>query len=164
MIALAILPFLPIFNPVIQIIRTDSANKDFIYLVKFLDAYLAEKDGDEHSFYAQYNKLDALNHVVLVYENKISLGCGAFKEYNSTSVEVKRMYTIPESRGKGIASKVLTELENWAKELGFLKIVLETGKRQVEAVSFYQKSGYGLIPNYGQYEGMENSLCFEKEL
>lgn len=147
-----------------QIIRTNSTNKDFIYLVKFLDAYLAEKDGDEHSFYAQYNKLDALNHVVLVYENDIALGCGAIKEYNSTSMEVKRMYTLPESRGKGIASKVLTELENWAQELGFLKIVLETGKRQVEAVSLYKKSGYELIDNYGQYEGMGNSLCFEKVL
>lgn len=148
----------------LKIIRTDSSNTDFIYLVKFLDAYLAEKDGDEHSFYAQYNKLDALKHVAVVYENDIALGCGAMKEYNSTTMEVKRMYTLPESRGKGIASKILSELENWAQELGCQKIVLETGKRQPEAVSLYKKSGYELIDNYGQYKGMENSLCFEKGL
>ena len=74
------------------------------------------------------------------------------------------MYTVPESRGKGIATKVLIELENWASELGYEKCILETGKRQPEAIRLYTKNGYKLIPNYGQYVDMDNSVCFEKYL
>jgi GNAT superfamily N-acetyltransferase len=74
------------------------------------------------------------------------------------------MFVSPGSRNKGIASKILSELENWASELSYTKCVLETGKRQPEAVGLYKKNGYKLIPNYGQYTGVENSVCFEKEL
>jgi len=148
----------------IKIIRADSDNQDFIELVKYLDAYLAEKDGDEHSFYSQFNKIDKMRHVVVAYENDKPVGCGAIKEYSSNTMEIKRMYTLPENRGKGIASKVLTELEIWTAELSYEKCVLETGKRQPEAIELYKKNGYKLIPNYGQYAGIENSLCFEKEI
>ena len=79
-------------------------------------------------------------------------------------MEVKRMYTIPASRGKGVAGKVLTELEKWATELSYKKCVLETGKRQPEAIELYKKNGYKLISNYGQYAGIENSVYFEKEM
>jgi putative acetyltransferase len=148
----------------ITTIRTDSDNPDFIQLVRHLDADLAEKDGAEHSFYAQFNKIDKIRHVVVAYENGISMGCGAIKEFTPGIMEVKRMYTVPESRGKGIATIVLAELERWAAELSNGKCVLETGKKQPDAISLYQKNGYKLIPNYGQYEGRDNSLCFEKEI
>ncbi len=147
-----------------RLVRTDSSNVDFIHLVKFLDSYLAEKDGDEHSFYHQYNHIDKLKWVVVVYDDDTPVGCGSIKEYSPLSVEVKRMYTTPQYRGKGIASMVLEELEDWAIELGYNTSVLETGKRQTEAVEFYKKHGYIITPNYGQYTGMDNSLCFEKKL
>ena len=79
-------------------------------------------------------------------------------------MEVKRMYTLPEFRGQGYAAKILLELENWAKELGYKSCVLETGKRQPEAIQLYKKNGYRIIPNYGQYKGIKNSICFEKIL
>ena len=148
----------------IKIIRTDSDNKDFIELVKYLDADLAVKDGDQHSFYNQFNKIDKIKYVVIVYENDKAAGCGAIKEYAPGIVEIKRMYTSPESRGKGIATKVLNELEIWATELSYKKCILETGKKQPEAIGLYKKNGYKLISNYGQYAGIENSLCFEKEM
>jgi len=144
--------------------RTSSNNPDFTALVKQLDAYLAEKDGSEHAFYAQYNKVDAIKHVIVAYEDEGPVSCGAIKEFSSNAMEVKRMYTAPLGRQKGVASKVLSELEKWASELGYEKCVLETGKRQVEAIAFYKKSGYEIIPNYGQYIGIENSVCFEKSL
>lgn len=147
-----------------KLIRTNSDNSNFVELVKQLDADLAVRDGDEHSFYAQYNKIDKIKYVVVAYENELAVGCGAIKEFDSDSVEVKRMYTLPEMRGKGIASKILTELEKWAIELNYKKCVLETGKRQPEAISCYSKNGYQIIPNYGQYAGKENSVCFEKQL
>jgi GNAT superfamily N-acetyltransferase len=149
---------------VIKITRTDSDNQDFIELVKYLDADLAERDGNDHSFYAQFNRIDKIKYVVVAYENGKPMGCGAIKEYTSNTMEIKRMYTWPGSRGKGIATKVLTELETWATELSCEKCILETGKRQPEAIELYKKNGYKLISNYGQYAEIENSLCFEKEM
>ena len=148
----------------IRLIRTDSDSDDFIELVKLLDAELAILDGDEHVFYAQLNKTDKIKHVIVAYENDKPISCGAIREYSPAIMEVKRMYTIPESRGKGIATKVLNELEKWAFELFYQKCILETGKRQPDAIWLYQKNGYKSIPNYGKYVVMENSVCFEKEI
>ncbi len=148
----------------IELIRTDSDNPDFIDLVRQLDAYLAVTDGDDHSFYSQYNKLDKIRHVVLAYDGETPVGCGAIKAFAADTMEVKRMYVSPEGRNKGIATKLLAELENWAAELSSKRCILETGKRQREAVELYKKNNYQIIPNYGQYAGVENSVCFEKIL
>ncbi|HSR17647.1 MAG TPA: GNAT family N-acetyltransferase, partial [Ignavibacteriaceae bacterium] len=91
----------------IKISRTDSTHPDFINLVKYLDAELAERDGKEHPFYAQYNKIDKIKYAVVAYENDEPVACGAIKEYSPDTMEVKRMYTLPESRGKGIATSIL---------------------------------------------------------
>jgi len=146
----------------IKTIRTDSEDHDFIELITELDADLAIRDGNEHAFYAQFNKIDKIRYVVIAYENDHPVGCGAIKEYNPNTMEIKRMYTSPGHRGKGVATNILTELERWATQLSFRKCILETGIKQPEAIGLYQKAGYQLIPNYGQYMGIENSVCFEK--
>nr|WP_321248369.1 GNAT family N-acetyltransferase [uncultured Psychroserpens sp.] len=146
----------------IKIIRTDSKNEDFSNLVKELDAYLKTTDGDEHAFYNQFNNIDVLSNVIIAYDDQKAVGCGAFKAFEDSSVEIKRMYTQPEMRGTGIASEILKALEIWASELNYKACVLETGIRQKEAVSFYKKCNYQIINNYGQYANMENSLCFKK--
>ena len=148
----------------IQLHRTDSNHKDFIALVKQLDTDLAKRDGEDHAFYAQFNKIDLIKYVIIAYKNKQAVGCGAIKEYETFTVEVKRMYTLPASRGMGIAGKVLNELENWAAELNYSRCILETGIRQPEAIALYRKSGYCSIPNYGQYAEVTDSRCFEKIL
>ena len=148
----------------LQIIRTNSDNADFTELVNQLDAYLRVVDGDDHAFYAQYNKTGTLNYVVMAYENDLAVGCGALREFNNDAIEIKRMYIIPEKRNRGIAKAILLELETWAHELGFNKCILETEKVQADAVALYSKSGYNVIANYGQYEKIETSICFEKEL
>lgn len=148
----------------IEFIRTHSDHPDFILLVKQLDQYLAEIDGDEHAFYAQYNKIDKIQHVIIACDNNQPVGCGAIKEYVTDTMEIKRMYTLPEKRGRGIATIILHELEKWAIELSYSKCILETGNRQQDAIALYQKNGYMQIPNYGQYAGVENSVCFEKNL
>lgn len=146
------------------ITRTDSQNPDFTGLVKKLDVGLAITDGDDHAFYNQFNKIDRIKYVILVYESGIAVGCGALKEYNSDTMEIKRMFVDQESREKGIASGILVELEIWAKELSYKRCILETGIRQTEAIGLYKKNGFSLISNYGQYAGLEGSLCFEKAL
>jgi putative acetyltransferase len=148
----------------INLLRTDSQNNDFIYLVRRLDAYLAEVDGEEHAFYNQHNKIDKLSHVVVAYEDDKPIGCGAIRDYAPGIIEVKRMYTLEGHRGKGVATKILHELEKWAIEMFCNKCVLETGKRQPDAVELYKKRGYTVIPSYGQYVNIENSICFQKEL
>jgi putative acetyltransferase len=143
-------------------IRTDSDNADFRKLVAELDADLKIRDGEDNAFYAQFNKIAKIKYAIVAYEDKIPVGCGAVKEYSEDTMEVKRMYVLPDYRGKGIAAKILTELEIWAKELGHTRCILETGKRQPEAIALYNKSGYKIIPNYGQYGNVGNSVCFEK--
>ncbi|MBS1664025.1 MAG: GNAT family N-acetyltransferase [Bacteroidetes bacterium] len=148
----------------LSILRTNSENPDFQELVRALDKYLAFLDGDEHAFYAQFNKTAMLPEVVVAYEDGMPVGCGAIRAFSPEAMEVKRMYVLPELRGKGIATAVLCELEAWSRELGYEKCVLETGKRQPEAIGLYKKNGYSDTPNYGQYIGVENSVCFEKKL
>ena len=148
----------------IKLVRTNSKNADFIHLVKQLDASLKITDGDEHDFYNQFNSIDTLKHIVVAYLENQPIGCGAFKEFNQNSVEIKRMFTLPQSRGKGIATLILKELENWATELDYSSCILETGIRQTEAVILYKKNLYKIRSNYGQYVGIKNSLCFEKKI
>jgi GNAT superfamily N-acetyltransferase len=147
-----------------EIKRTNSENPDFLHLVQQLDAYLAERDGTEHAFYDQFNKVAAIGHVITVYKEGEAVACGAIKAYAPGVMEVKRMFTKPSSRGEGLAAMVLAALENWARELGYSRCILETGKRQPEANALYKKCGYTIIPNYSPYEGVENSVCYEKWL
>jgi len=147
-----------------QIIRTDSDHPDFRTLVALLDQDLAIRDGEDHAFYQQFNKVDQIKHVVIAIMGNLAIGCGAIRAYTPEVTEIKRMFVLPDHRGKGIAGAVLSELETWASELGFARCILETGYMQPEAIRLYLKSGYTIIPNYGQYAGIENSVCMEKSL
>lgn len=142
--------------------RTTSQNLDFTNLVLLLDADLKILDGDDHEFYAQINQTAVLKNVIVFYENDIAVGCGAFREIDSQTVEIKRMFVLPDFRGKGIASKIIIELERWIFELRYSEAILETGINQPEAIALYQKLGYSVTQNYGQYANMENSICMKK--
>lgn len=147
-----------------KLLRTDSDNNDFKALVKLLDADLAIRDGADHAFYSQYNQIDKIRNAVIAFIDDKAVACGAFKKYSDSKVEVKRMYVLENLRGQGIAHKVLAELEKWASELNFSECILETGKKQQEAIWLYQKAGYTTIKNYGQYENIENSICMKKKI
>jgi putative acetyltransferase len=144
--------------------KTNAQDLDFKILIKSLDQDLAITDGEEHGFYNQFNGTDNINHVLVAYENSVALSCGAFKIMDSKVVEIKRMYTVPSYRGKGLAALVLKNLEEWASKEGFKCCVLETGTRQIAAIRLYEKCGYQIIENYGQYKGVINSCCFEKAI
>ena len=148
----------------IHLIRTNSDNPDFNGLVRLLDQDLQMRDGAEHAFYAQFNKVSAIRYVVMAYRGNEPVGCGAFKEFTGELVEIKRMFVQPAHREQGIAQAILAELEQWAQELHYTGCVLETGKNQPEAIRLYQKISYQVIPNYGQYAGVENSVCMQKEI
>ena len=144
--------------------RTTSDEPDFQKLAGELESDLKTRDGDEHVFYAQLNKIDRLKHVVVVYQQSEPVGCGAFRAYEEDSVEIKRMYVQPAYRGQKIGASVLDALENWARELNVFSTVLETGNKQLEAIHLYRKSGYIVMENYGPYKNMEESICMCKPL
>lgn len=148
----------------IKIHRTNSENKDFIGLVGQLDAYLKIMDGEEHEFYKQFNTIETLKYVVILYVDDTPAACGAFRGYTNEIAEIKRMYVVKDYRRKGFAQNILTALENWAKEEGYSNCMLETGKRMTDAITFYVNNKYQTIPNYGQYKHKGDSVCFQKQL
>lgn len=145
--------------------RTNSTDPDFHLLVNQLNGYLDIQYGRLQDYYSQFNKIDNIPNVVLAYRNDQPAGCGCFKHFEEKTVEVKRMFVADVYRGKGLGAAILQELENWAAELGNTRMVLEMGNRQPEAAILYRNAGYTVIPNYGQYIGMEEtSICMEKVL
>ena len=146
------------------ILRTTAENTDFKDQVVLLDEFLKKRDGEDHPFYAQFNKLDSIKNIVVCFDDDEPVGCGAYKQYDETTVEIKRMFVKPSYRAKGAATKVLQELEKWAIENNFCSAILETVKNQPEAVALYKKNGYTIIPNFGQYKNVEKSICMHKIL
>ncbi|UKB79018.1 GNAT family N-acetyltransferase [Chryseobacterium sp. MEBOG07] len=145
-----------------HLLRTDSTNTDFQNLVKSLDATLSEHNGENDDFFAQFNTIDAIKNCVVAYIDDTPAACEAFKPFSEDTVEIKRMFTDPEFRKNGLGSAIVKELENWAAELNFKKAVLETSQDLKSAISIYEKSGFYRISNYGQYIGVEQSVCYEK--
>ena len=145
-------------------IRTTSDHADFRQLVALLDQDLGARYGEAQAFYAQFNKLNTIQHALVGFWENQPVGCGAIRAFSADSVEIKRMFVLPALRGKGVAAAILSELEDWAAELGYSRCILETGDKQPEAIRLYQKSGYSVIPNFGQYAGDESSICMEKKI
>lgn len=149
----------------LRIHKRATTHIDVISLIEKLDAYLKITDGEDHDFYNQFNGTDTIDCMLVAYKDEVPVGCGAIKHFDSSSAEVKRMFVDQSYRGQGIATKILIQLEQWAREKGYGKCILETGERQVAAVQLYQKSKYKRMhTNYGQYNGIAQSICFEKKL
>ncbi|MDP4262283.1 MAG: GNAT family N-acetyltransferase [Bacteroidota bacterium] len=146
----------------IRLVRTNPADTDFRQLVALLDKDLRDRYGDQQSFFDQFNKLDTIQYAVVAYNDAAPVGCGALRAFKENMVEVKRMYVETAFRGQGIGGMILRELESWAKDLNFYACVLETGMKQPEAIRLYQKKGYMAIPNYGQYQDVDDSVCMKK--
>ena len=144
--------------------RTTSDDPDFRALVALLDQELAVHNGEKNDFFVQFNKIDKIKHALVALVGDRPVGIGAIRAFNDDTTEVKRMYVLPVLRGKGVAAEVLQGLETWATELGFRYTTLETATYLPAAVRLYERSGYERIPNYGQYVGVETSVCMRKDL
>ncbi|HMR47268.1 MAG TPA: GNAT family N-acetyltransferase [Bacteroidia bacterium] len=148
----------------IKIVRTTAQDINFKKLETELDKDLKIKNGDKNDFFVQYNHEVAINNVIIAYVDELPVGCGAFKEFDSDTAEIKRMYVAPDFRCQGIASEILNELEKWAAELQYKKCILETGDKMIEAIGLYQKHHFQKIKNYSPYENLASSLCFKKSI
>lgn len=144
--------------------RVTNTDPELQQLVKRLDEELKITDGEDHAFYNQFNGLEGIDHLLLGYSKNFATACGGFKKYDQTTAEIKRMYTAPQARGLGMGTALLQELQIWAKAEGYNRLILETGIRQKPAIALYKKAGFERIENYGQYAGVEDSYCFQKQL
>lgn len=151
-------------NTEYRVVISDSKNKDFLDLIALLDIDLGERNGDLQSFYSAYNKVDYIKDVVIIYSDDLAVACGAFKEYDSSTVELKRIFVRKEYRQRGLAKIIVSTLEELASNRNYKSSILETGIKQKEAISLYKKQGYEVIDNYYPYIGMETSVCMRKEL
>jgi putative acetyltransferase len=129
--------------------RTNSANADFQSLTNDLDDTLCALYGTKKEDFEEYNRIVNLDTVVLAYEDGKPVGCGCFKKLNEDSIEIKRMFVQPEFRGRGIASRILYELESWGLEQKYSYAALETGNKQLPAIEMYQNLGYTITNNFG---------------
>lgn len=150
----------------LKFVYTDGCNSDFIELCHGLDNFLNELVGGEknRAEYIPYNKLDDIHDVIVAYVDDIPVGGASFKKYNEECAEVKRVFIKEEYRGRGISEALMERLENVAKEQGYSYLILESGEPLVAAMSLYRKIGYKVIPNYGQYKDMPDSVCMKKKL
>jgi putative acetyltransferase len=148
----------------LEIVITDNQNIDFSKLIELLDEDLDERYGELQKGYKQHNKIDFIKDVVVIYMNGEPVACGAFKEFDSNSVEIKRIFVKKENRRQGLSKIIMDKLEEVSKNKGYKYAVLETGQKQHEAVSLYKNHGYEVIPNYGPYIGDSNSICMKKHL
>lgn len=145
---------------------TDGCNKDFIELCHGLDDFLNQLVGGEENRaeYVQYNKLDDIHDVVVAYQEDEPIGCASFKRYHDECAEVKRVFVKEKYRGLGVSKQLMEILEKRAKEKGYKFFILESGDPLVAAMALYRKIGYEVIPNYGQYKNMPDSICMKKTL
>ena len=146
-----------------KIIRTTYLNHAFQELVAQLNTDLAKRDGKDHPL-SQFNEITHLKHVVVVYLKNKAVGCGAIAKYDLSATEIKRMYVTRAHRGQQLGEKILTELENWAKELGHSKCILFMGINQPEAMKLYLKNNFSIIENYGKLKDIPDSICLAKTL
>jgi GNAT superfamily N-acetyltransferase len=136
-------------------------------LVAALDAGLAQLYPPEQRFgpNLKAQHLEAGRGTFLVArDNGRAVGCGAIRMLDGKSAEVKRMYVEPDQRGKGVGRAVLDRLEAAAKQLGALRLVLETGIHSPEALALYRGAGFTQIDCWGEYATSPTSICLEKKL
>lgn len=148
----------------IRLERTTSADPGFRALVRQLDTELRMMYNDMMDIYDHFNIIEQNDTVVIAYLNDAPVGCGCFKKFDTEAAEVKRMFVIPEARGKGISTIILNGLETWALELGYPYTILETGFKNIAALNLYKNAGYTSIPNYEPYINLPGSICFRKTL
>ena len=151
----------------IQICREDILSPVVQQLIAALNAELEERypeEGANHFRLDPDEVADGHGAFLVAYRDGKPVGCGAVRKIEPAVCEIKRMYTMPAARGCRIGRQVLMELEAIARQLGATRLVLETGPRQAEALALYHRAGFVEIPQFGEYEGCEFSVCMAKDL
>ena len=147
-----------------QLLRTSNQDEQFVALTRQLDDELRQRYGELQDLYTPHNRLDCIDTALLGVVEGQAEACGCFKWLDGQRAEVNRMFVHPQWRRRGYSEQLLRALESWALELGAQQLLLETGRRQPEAIALYQKLGFTPIDGYGPYVSLGNSLCMAKSL
>lgn len=147
-------------------ILTDGGNADFAALCELLEESLEEAVGAtvQRSKYAPMNTLEKIRDAVVVYDGALPVACGGYRQYEDDVAEVKRVFVRKAYRGQGISRRLMELLEARTREQGYTALILETNGLLVPAMKLYESLGYMVIPNYGPYKDMPESVCMRKEL
>lgn len=139
---------------------------DFLHLCDELDQFLNRAIGgeDKREKYKKYNHLNTMDYVIIAYDGQYAAGCAALRKYSETEVEVKRVFVKEAYRGQGIGGQMLVHLIKHAQELGYRRMLLETGVFLDASVRLYKRYGFEQIENYGDYKNMPESLCMGREI
>ena len=132
-------------------VRTDGKNEDFIENCRLLDMDLDRRVGRQikREKYQKFNQLDEIREAIVVYDHGRAVGGGAIRRYDDENVELKRVFVQNEYQGQGIGSRLVSLLIEWAAQLGYRRMILETGELLAESCAVYKKLGFEVIPNYG---------------
>ena len=154
-------------EPAFEIQAVDPRSPEAAALIRALSEELARRYDYTEDGYGNFKPEDVLGAragFVVGRRGGKAVACGAFRPMQPGVAEIKRMFVLPEHRGRGYSKAILAELERRAWETGYTTVRLETGERQPEAIRLYQRAGYRRIPNFGIYGDVESSLCFEKRI
>jgi GNAT superfamily N-acetyltransferase len=155
----------------IVIVAEDPTAADALELIRLLSAELAARydfaDDGSGAFTPADAQVPRSAFLVARLDGR-PVGCGALRPLDEAgfedSAEIKRMYVVPEARGRRLGGAILERLEALARSFGYARAVLETGNRQIEAIRLYERSGYRRIACYGRYASDPRSICFGKSL
>ena len=107
---------------------------------------------------------DGRGAFVVAYDGVVPVGCGAVRRLESGLAELKRMYVVPDARGRRIGETIVRALESEARRLGVVRLVLETGERQPESLALYARMGFCVIDRFGEYVDSALSVCMGMDL
>jgi putative acetyltransferase len=133
-------------------------------LVAELSHRYADRDDDEAASFSPADATVPRSAFVVATLNGVPVGCGAIRPMVPDAAEIKRMYVRKTARGVGIGRAILVELERFAAEFGYTRLVLETGVRQPEAIALYESRGFARMPNYVGYHDNPLSVCYGKDV
>lgn len=141
-------------------------SKDFIDLCARLDIHLDQGMGGEcnREEYKKYNGLQTLDYVVISYVDQMAVACGALRRYSDNEIEVKRVFVSEDVRRQGIGKEIIKQLQQVAKNMGYQRMILETGSFLEASVQLYESVGFHIIDNYGAYKDLTESICMAYDI
>ena len=146
-----------------ETVLTNEKDERFIELTKELDNEYFEKHGDVVLKYQEYNDLKDSHIVLLALLYGKPIACASYRLFDKDSIEIKRVYVKRRYRKKGIAYKLVKQLEKLAMEENFKYSYIETGSENIPAINLYKKLDYETIDSFGQFEGDDLCICMRKE-
>ncbi len=145
---------------------TDGNDAAFRHFYGVTEAYYSRIVGgaEKRAGFVPFNASVEIPFVLLAYGDGHPVACAGLKRYSDADAEVKRVWVEPAYRGRGIASALMDQIEEKARDLGYRRIILQTRPIMPDAVGLYTKRGYALIPNYPPYDRLEGAVCYAKAL